>query len=124
MLQMFLSQNPNTQPPEFQFTFDPSRLQVPNGHNVNEQDEENQRYENEDDEMEEGDENEEDDVAFKMLFRTPTHRGTILCCLCEMLEECKAGHSFRTPSRPRAQLSYTHAAEIYSLSTQVAWGVI
>ncbi|CAI9284560.1 unnamed protein product [Lactuca saligna] len=59
MHQMFLSQNPNAQPPQFQFTFDPSRLQVPNGHDVNEEDEESQGYENEDDEMEEGDQNEE-----------------------------------------------------------------
>ncbi|CAI9277952.1 unnamed protein product [Lactuca saligna] len=59
MLQMFLSQNPNTQPPQFQITFDPSRLQVPNVHDVDEEDEENQRYENEDDENEEDDVNEE-----------------------------------------------------------------
>nr|KAJ0202668.1 hypothetical protein LSAT_V11C500252520 [Lactuca sativa] len=59
MHQMFLSQNPNAQPPQFQFTFDPSRLQVPNNHDVNEEDEESQGYENEDDEIEEGDQNEE-----------------------------------------------------------------
>nr|KAJ0204245.1 hypothetical protein LSAT_V11C500288970 [Lactuca sativa] len=31
MHQMFLSQNPNAQLPQFQFIFDPSGLQVPNG---------------------------------------------------------------------------------------------
>nr|KAJ0207007.1 hypothetical protein LSAT_V11C500266970 [Lactuca sativa] len=38
--QMFLSPNPNAQPPQFHFTFNHSQLQVPNGHDVNEEDEE------------------------------------------------------------------------------------
>nr|KAJ0198327.1 hypothetical protein LSAT_V11C700378700 [Lactuca sativa] len=57
MQQMFLSQNPNAQPPQFQFNFD----RIPNGHDVNEEDEVSRGYENKDDENEEGDENEESD---------------------------------------------------------------